>query len=295
VTQPNDADRPAAPAPDAPAADIPDEPVPLPDHVREAQGRDVADIVGRLGEDDITTKERAQLLGRLAGVAAQRAKFAGAKAVGSGKYLADLLVDAAPHIPVRDLATLQEHHKGLTGEPLADALVRNAQRTTAGIGAAGGAVAAIEWAAMPVLVAVPLEVVVETVAVAAVEVKLTAELHAVYGIPVEGSGAERAIAFAGAWANRRGIDPMRPWTIPNVLGIAGRQQLAKRMLMRFARNLGTVIPFLVGAAVGARVNHTETKRLGETLRADLRRVAAERASLGYPAAAPATIVVERER
>ena len=60
------------------------------------------------------------------------------------------------------------------------------------IGAAGGAVAAAEWAAMPVLVAVPLEVVVETLAVAAVEVKLVAELHAVYGVPVQGTGTQRA-------------------------------------------------------------------------------------------------------
>ena len=196
--------------------------------------------------------------------------------------MADLLLEAAPHIPVRDLETLVSHHKGLTGDALADALVRNAQRSTAGIGAAGGAVAAAEWAVMPALVAVPIEVVVETLAVAAVEVKLTAELHAVYGVPVEGTGTQRAIAFTGAWANRRGLDPTRPWTIPSVLGIAGRQQLAKRMLGRFARNLGTVIPFLVGAVVGAQVNQRETKMLGDSLRADLRRVAGERA--GAPTA-----------
>jgi hypothetical protein len=46
------------------------------------------------------------------------------------------------------------------------------------------------------------------------------------------------------------------------------------MLVRFSRNLGTVIPFLVGAAVGARVNWNETNRLGESMRVDLRRVVA---------------------
>lgn len=242
------------------------------------QGREVADLVTQLSDADSSRKERASALGRLSTVAAGRARQAGIKAVGSGKYMADLLLEAAPHIPVRDLETLSLHHKGLTGDALADALVRNAQRATAGIGAAGGAVAAAEWAAMPVLVAVPLEVVVETLAVAAVEVKLTAELHAVYGIDVEGTGTQRAIAFTGAWANRRGLDPMKPWTIPNVLGIAGRQQLAKRMLGRFARNLGTVVPFLVGAVVGAQINHRETKMLGLALRTDLQRVAAERAA-----------------
>jgi hypothetical protein len=69
---------------------------------------------------------------------------------------------------------------------------------------------------------------------------------------------------------------MRPWTIPNVLGIAGRQQLGKRMIARFARNLGTIIPFLVGAVIGARVNSVETTKLANEMRQDLRRVAAEK-------------------
>ena len=135
---------------------------------------------------------------------------------------------------------------------------------------------AAEWAAAPLLITVPLEVVVETIAVAAVEVKLVGELHAVYGVDVPGSGTQRATAFAGSWASRRGIDPLRPWTIPNVLGIAGRQQLGKRMIARFARNLGTIIPFLVGAVIGARVNSVETTKLAHEMRTDLRRVAAEK-------------------
>jgi hypothetical protein len=220
----------------------------------------------------------------MSAVVAARARRAGATAVTSGRMLADLLVDAAPHIPVRDLDTLVQHHGGASGEALADALTRNAARTTAGIGAAGGAVAAAEWAAMPLLVMVPLEVVVETLAVAAVEVKLVAELHAVYGVPVAGSGAQRAVSFTGSWASRRGIDPLAPWTIPNVMGIAGRNVVGKRLLVRFSRNLGTIIPFLVGAAVGARVNWSETTRLGASMREDLRRVAAVRSGPLSPGA-----------
>ena len=44
----------------------------------------------------------------------------------------------------------------------------------------------------------------------------TAELHAAYGVQVPGTGAQRAISFTGSWANRRGLDPLRPWTIPSV-------------------------------------------------------------------------------
>lgn len=265
---------PSDPVPAPPGASSPDGEV-TEDLLSQQEARAVADIVGRLGEDDLSGSAKAAQLVRLAGIVGARTRRAGTQAVASGRVLADLLLDAAPHIPVRDLPTLTEHHRGLTGEALADALERNAVRSTGGIGAAGGAVVAAEWAALPLLVAVPLEVVVETVAVAAVEVKLVAELHAVYGVAVPGTGGQRATAFAGSWASRRGIDPMRPWTIPNVLGIAGRQQLGKRMIGRFARNLGTLAPFLLGAAVGAHVNRTETRKLATSMRADLRRVVAE--------------------
>jgi hypothetical protein len=249
----------------------------------DKEARDVADIVDKLSDESLSKSDRAKQMVRLSQVVGARARRTGAQAMASGKMLADLLLDAVPHIPIRDLETLTEHHRGLQGEDLADALVKNAARTTATIGAAGGAVAATEWATLPLLITVPLEVVVETVAVAAVEVKLIAELHAVYGIDVPGTGTQRGTAFAGSWATRRGIDPLKPWTIPNVLGIAGRQQLGKRMIGRFARNLGTIIPFLIGAFIGAQVNQTETKKLATEMRADLRRVAAERR--GIPPAA----------
>lgn len=270
------------PAPDGPAPD-PHPPAAPPgaDQRRtEQQARELADIVEQLSDESVGRADKAKLLVRMSNLVGARARTAGAKAVGSGRLLADMLVDAAPHIPVRDLDVLVEHHHGLTGEALADALVKNAVRATTSIGAAGGAVAAAEWAAMPLLITVPLEIVVETLAVAAVEVKLVGELHAVYGVAVPGTGSQRAMAFAGSWASRRGVDPLRPWAIPNVLGIAGRATLGKRLIARFARNLGTLVPFLVGAVIGAQVNSAETRKLGESMRVDLRRVAAERTTLG---------------
>jgi len=271
----------AAPDPPHPAAWPPPQPPPVTpsgtadDLLSEREAREVAEIVGRLDDPETTKADRARAMVRLSSIVGARARRTGARAVASGRMLADLLLDALPHIRIRDVDTLVEHHHGLTGEQLADALVRNATFTTAGIGAAGGAVAAAEWAALPLLVTVPIEVVVETIAVAAVEVKLVAELHGVYGIEVPGTGSQRITAFAGSWAGRRGIDPLKPWTIPNVLGIAGRQQLGKRMISRFARNLGTIIPFLIGAVIGARVNSAETTKLAAEMRTDLRRVAAE--------------------
>jgi len=255
-----------------PADDVAIDRLPLSDD--EAQK--ISDIVTRLNDDSVSKTDKSRILVEFSHLVGSRAKQFGASAIGRGRILAELLIDAAPHIPIRDHDTLVEHYDGKTGEELADALVANAKRTTTVIGIAGGAVAAAEWAAMPLLLAIPLEVVVETLAVALVEVKLVGELHAAYGLDVAGTSTQRAVAFAGSWAGKRGVDPLRPWTIPNVLGIAGRQTLGKRMIARFARNLGTVIPFMVGAGIGAVVNRGETEKMARELRVDLRRLAQER-------------------
>ena len=254
-------------------SDVPERP-PLSDE----QAKKIADIVGQLNDDAVSKTDKSKMLVELSQVVGGRAKQFGASAVGRGRVLAELLIDAVPHIPIRDHDTLVAHYGGKTGEELADALVANAKRTTTVIGIAGGAVAAAEWAAMPLLLAIPLEVLVETLAVALVEVKLVGELHAAYNLEVPGTATQRAIAFAGSWSSKRGVDPLRPWTIPNVLGIAGRQTLGKRMIARFARNLGTVIPFMVGAGIGAVVNRGETDKMARELRNDLRRLAQEEGS-----------------
>jgi hypothetical protein len=247
-----------------------------------AQAEKLATIVESLGDESVSKTDKSKMMLELTGLVGSRAKKFGTAAVGRGRVLSELLLEAVPHIPIRDYDTLVSHYNGLTGEALADSLVSHAKRTTTAIGIAGGAVAAAEWAAMPLLLAIPLEVVVETIAVALVEVKLVAELHAVYGIEVEGSSTQRAMSFAGSWSNKRGVDPLRPWTIPNVLGIAGRQTLGKRMIARFARNLGTVIPFFVGAGIGAVVNRGETDKMARELRVDLRRLAAEEEAARNP-------------
>ncbi len=248
----------------------------------DAQAEKLATIVESLGDDSVSKTDKSKMMLELTSLVGSRAKNFGTAAVGRGRVLSELLLEAVPHIPIRDHSTLVEHYNGLTGEALADALVSHAKRTTTAIGIAGGAVAAAEWAAMPLLLAIPLEVVVETIAVALVEVKLVAELHAVYGIEVPGSSTQRAMSFAGSWSNKRGVDPLRPWTIPNVLGIAGRQTLGKRMIARFARNLGTVIPFFVGAGIGAVVNRGETDKMARELRVDLRRLVAEEGTVPNP-------------
>lgn len=56
------------------------------------------------------------------------------------------------------------------------------------------------------------------------------------------------------------------------LGSAAKRSLRKRLVRRAGRNLSTLGPLMSGAVAGSIVNHRETRRLGEQVRDDLRRV-----------------------
>jgi len=237
-------------------------------------GQQVGDLLARFarsGPDADSGADRRRLLGALATALGASARGAGTVAVLGGRWLADLLLEAAPRIPVRDLGTLVRHHEGRTGEDLADALVAAAEKATTAVGAAGGALAAVQFAAPPTLLATPVQIAAETLAVAAVEVKLIAELHEVYGVPVHGSGTQRGVAYVTAWAGRRGVDPFGPKGFSAALGSAAKRQLRRRLVGRAGRNLTTMGPLLTGAVAGGVINRRETHKLGEEVRADLRR------------------------
>ncbi|WP_067488473.1 hypothetical protein [Actinomadura hibisca] len=233
---------------------------------------EIGELVGRLtAEESMDRETRGRLLGRLARLLGDSARRAGASGVARGRWLADLLIAAAPHIPIRDLETLSAHHHGLTGEELADNLVRVAANGTTTVGAAGGALAAVQFTAPPLLLTAPAQIAAETLVVAAIEVKLIAELHEVYGVRVQGSGAARAAAFLTSWAKRRGINPLENDSFTNALGSAAKTALRKRLLRTMGRSMTTMGPFLTGAAAGATLNRTATKRVAATVRNDLRK------------------------
>ncbi|UWZ59436.1 hypothetical protein Daura_08635 [Dactylosporangium aurantiacum] len=232
---------------------------------------ELSTAVAALTDEGVEQKERRRLLGRLVRLEIRergvKDLFRPKKAL---NWITDTVTTVAPHIPVRDLDTLRVHHPGLEGDALADRLVRNAARVTAGIGAAGGGVAAVEWAVTPSLLTAPVLLAAETVAVVAVEMKLIGELHAVYGRPVEGTGAERAVVLIQAWAERRGVNPLRVGgSVAAAMGTALRKELRDRLLQRFGRNLSTLGPFLTGAAVGGFLNRRATLALGTEIRKDL--------------------------
>lgn len=232
---------------------------------------EVGEIVGRLSDGDLDGRERGRLLARLVALLAGGVRTAGAKAALTGRYLSDLLADLAPHVAVRDLPTLRAAHDGLTGDDLAEALVRSAARATAGVGAAGGALAAVQHAAPPSLLLAPVQLAAETVAVVATELKLVAELHVVYGRAPFAPAPDLAAAYLHAWASRTPVALGETPDLATVLSAAARQQLRRRVARRLTRNATTMAPFLAGALAGAELNRRETRSLGDSLLEALRR------------------------
>ncbi|WP_051799702.1 hypothetical protein [Catenuloplanes japonicus] len=232
----------------------------------------LSQALAELADEELPPPVRRRLLGRLV----QQVRTSGAGRMIRPKVAIQWMLDSvgqiAPYVPIRDLATLRQHHPGLDDEALADRLVRNASRATAGIGAAGGGVSAIEWAVPPTLLTTPVLLATETVAVVAVELKLIGELHEIYGQPVPGTAGERAVSMLHAWSTQRGVNPLLPGAgVGAVLGTAARRELREMLLKRFGRNLTTLGPLLTGAAVASYLNRRATRGLGDRLREDLRR------------------------
>jgi hypothetical protein len=186
----------------------------------------------------------------------------------TGRLSAQVLA-MAQRLRVRDQAALRAQFPGRSAEDIADALIESAARASAAIGGAVGA-----WAALPALPAYPVEVATETLALIGIEVKLVAELHEAYGMPATGNAMDRTTSYVAAWAHRRGVS-----MIPGGLVLAAGSPLARRLRWRLATRMGrsafSLGPLLTGAVAGAMLNRQETRRLGHSVRTDLRRARAE--------------------
>ncbi len=180
-------------------------------------------------------------------------------------HLADRIIDLAPRIPVRDLATLRRQFPGLGPEELADKLIAGAAAATATVGAGVGAAAML-----PVPPAMPAELAAEITGVAAIEIKLIAELHEVYGLRPPGTLRQRSLAYLTSWTEERGIDVTKPASVNAAFGGRMKRELRQQIMKRTVRNLPNLMPFLVGAAVGAVMNRRDTRKLAERVRGDLR-------------------------
>jgi len=197
---------------------------------------------------------------------ARRGMGSARRGMGSGGgRLVTQVVAMAQRLRIRDQAALRAQFPGKSAEEVADALIEGATRASAAVGGAVGA-----WAALPVLPAYPVEVATETLALIGIEIKLVAELHEAYGMPATGTRMERMTAYIAAWAHRRGV-----FMVPTGLVLAAGSPLARRLRWRLAtrmsRSAFSLGPLLTGAFAGAMLNRQETRRLGHSVRTDLRR------------------------
>ena len=179
--------------------------------------------------------------------------------------IADRIIENAPRIPVRDLAALRRQFPGLGPEELADKLVAGAANSSSTVGAGIGAAAML-----PVPPAMPAELAAEITAVAAIELKLIAELHEVYGLRPPGGLRERSVAYLTSWTEERGVDVTKPTTFNAALGSQMKRELRQQIMKRTVRSLPNLVPFMIGAAVGAMMNRRDTKKVAERIRKDLR-------------------------
>jgi len=238
--------------------------------VQSEEDAEIGRTVAALTADDLEPAGRRKLLGRLVNDVRRRGLGQLFRPKAALRWMADVVGDVAPHIPIRNLETLHQHFPGLDDDDLAERLIRNAALATAGIGAAGGGVASLEWVATPTLLSAPVLLAAETVAVVSIELKLIGELHEVYRQPI--ASKHRAAALIQAWAGQRGVNPLVPGVgVASVLGTAARKELQGTLLRRFGRNLTTMGPLLTGAAVASYLNRRATKSLGDKLQKDLRK------------------------
>jgi hypothetical protein len=221
----------------------------------------VADLAGELSETPSASRRR-RLAARITRLAtrSQRVTWRGARSL--GRRLSTEVLAMAPRLPVRSQQKLRAQFPGLTPDELAEALIHGAGRASAGVGAAAGA-------AMVLPVAMVTPVVVETMALVAIEVKLIAELHEVYGMRPRGSAAERMMSYVAVWAHRGGVG-LAPGGLVFAAGSPLRRRLEQRLIARAGRSATSIGPLLIGAVMGAAFNRTETRRIGHNVRRDLR-------------------------
>jgi len=233
-------------------------------------------LTGRLQRRAERTERLARIRAALRSTASRSARIAGRGVSASGRWLSDQVLAMAPKLPVRSLSTLRSQFPDHSPDQLADRLIEGATRASGAVGAAVGA-----WAVLPVPTAAAAEIATETLAVVGIEIKLVAELHEVYGQPVQGGVVERMTSYVGAWAQRRGVS-LAPGGLVIAAGSPIARQLQRRLAARAGRSVLSLGPLLTGAVAGALINRSETRKLGHALRDDLRK--RSRFQTGWPTA-----------
>jgi len=239
---------------------------------RKRLARQIASLGRRRGQAPARREARPGRAGARPGLRHRTGTVARGVRAG-GQWLAGQVLEMAPKVPIRSNARIREQYPGLQTDQLADRLIASAARASAGVGAAVGVAAAV-----PLAPTAPVELAVETLSLVAIELKLIAELHEVYGRPAPGSMPQRMLAYTGAWADRRGVR-ITANGLALAVGSPLRRKLERRLLARASTSALALAPLLAGAVVGALIDHRETRKLGNLVRDDLRKRAGSHVAL----------------
>jgi hypothetical protein len=239
--------------------------------MKDGEAERLAELIERVDSPGADRRARVAALGSLVAVLGRSARAAGLRAVAAGHWATDVVTEVAPRLAVRDRDTLRAKHPGRSDSWIAERLVEKAVRASATVGAAAGGLAAAEFAAPPALLAVPVQIVAETVCVIAVELKLVAELHEITGVRAQGTARERPAVYLNAWMKRMAVDSAFAGQGTAILfGFAARRQLRSILIHRMGRSTSSLAPFFAGAIAGAEVNRRSTRTVGQRVLADLR-------------------------
>jgi hypothetical protein len=244
----------------------------VPEEPDDKTKQELVDVLGRLTTGKAGKDDMRQLVKHL-----RRYTRVGFKGVGfNGKGIVDLLLYIAPRLPVRSQMSLQSAYDGVTGGSLAGQVIKSASRNSAAIGGLTGALATAGELAPPFWFTLPIEVVAETLVVTAIEMRMIAELHESYGCPIAGTEAERAEAIVEAWSSRRGIDMKAvekrgrsEFSRNTGLGKQFGRVVKRKVMVRAARNVGSLAPLFIGAVIGAESNRRSTRDIGDAIVRDL--------------------------
>jgi hypothetical protein len=204
---------------------------------------------------------------------ATRRTIEGIQSAISSERLRETVNTFAPRLPVRDRATLEKHLDLRDRDRLTEALIRNAANATAVAGSVGGFfVLTGRRTPAGFMVAIPLRVATETLVVAAIEVKLIAELHEVHEQSLGTTPTAAATAALKLWSSYRGLE------IGDTVGlVATVAEIARRPMARRAtvavtgRALGRRGMRLGAGVLGAVENRRATMALGEEVCSTLNR------------------------
>jgi hypothetical protein len=239
--------------------------------MQNGEAERLAELIEHVDSPEADRRGRVAALRSLVAVLGRSARAAGLRAVAAGHWATDVVTEVAPRLAVRDRDTLRAKYPGQSDSWIAERLVDKAVRASATVGAAAGGLAAAEFAAPPALLAVPVQIMAETVCVVAVELKLVAELHEIAGVPARGTARERSAVYLSAWMKRMAIDSAFAGQGTAILfGFAARRQLRAVLIHRMGRSTSSLAPFFAGAIAGAEVNRRSTRTVGQRVLADLR-------------------------